>query len=203
MAEIEIYNTLLRTKDGAVFGLNVRNDLFSLRKPKINLTITNPPNEKSEGKSRYARMYFGTEEMLSLMRKLKEGARLSQSSTESRELWKIYKGGEDRKKHYGVDILSRVFTMTADKGRTFLKIEIMEGKQLFVKNKWGKSLPGIVKPIGKPPLESVRYALNEEASLNLAYVLDKEYAAWRGALNQDMLAHPERYTYYGLEEKRL
>lgn len=202
MAELDIYKTLLRTKDGAVFGLNVRNDLFSLRKPKINVMITNPPNGKSGEKSRYARMYFGTDEMLILMRKLREGIQEAEAGAESRELWKLYKGGEDRKKRYGLDILSRVFTMTADKNRIFLKIEILEGKQLFVKNKWGKSLPGIVKPVGKPPIESVRYALSKDAAANLAYALDKEYAAWRSALNQDLLQHPERYTYFGPEGER-
>lgn len=203
MAEIETYNTIRRTKDGAIFGLNIRNDLFSLRKPRIILTITNPPSDRMDGKNRYAWMNFGVDEMLTFMRKLQEGMEEITLETEGKEIWEFRKGGEDRKRRYGADVLSRSFTMTADKGRILLKIEIFEGRQLFAKNRWGKSLPGIVEPIGKTPLESVYYDLDEGTAENLAYVLDKEYAAWRCALNQDLFAHPEKYTYYGLEEKRM
>lgn len=195
MSELEIYSSLLRTKNGGIFSMNIKNDLYSMRKPKVMLTIINPANEASQGKNRFAKMYLGTEEMIVLIQKLKQGVRLIQSDSEKSELLKIYKGSEDKRKRYGVDIISRAFTVTVDKDRIYFRIELMEGKQLFTKNKFGKSIPGIVKPTGKPAFESVHYALNCDAALTLAYILDKEYTAWRCTLNQDLFINPRKYQY--------
>lgn len=194
----DVFNSILRTREGAIFGLNVKNNFFSMKTPKITLTITNPPDkEKQDGKARYAKVFLDPVEVIEFIRKLQQGVRNNLAGQNNRaELYKIYKGGPDKKRRFGVDIVSRIFSVTADKGRIFLKIEISVGKQMQTKNKLGQSVPGVVKPAGGPPLESVSFALNNDSAMNLAYSLDKEYAGWRAALNYDMLVNPSKYTYH-------
>ena len=69
MAELEVYNSLLRTRDGGIFGLRVTQNFFFMKNPKLCISITNPPNkERGDGKCRFARVYFDTDEIIEMIR---------------------------------------------------------------------------------------------------------------------------------------
>ena len=197
MAELEVYNSVLRTREGAIFGLRVTQNFFFMKSPKMCISITNPPSkEKGDGKARFARIYLDTEEIIEMIRKLKRGVAHTRTSQARMELYKAYKGGPDYKHRYGVDIVARIFSLYADKGRLFMKIDISNGKQVQTKNKLGQLVPGVVKPAGGPTLEAVSFSLNEDKALNLAFVLEKEYEAWRCALVSDYMRNPDKYAFH-------
>lgn len=196
MAQLEVYNTLLRTKDG-IYGIIVAQDFYFMKSPKAVVTITNPPaKDSTDGKGRYARVFLDIKEVPMIIRKLKAGVAAIRNGSET-ELCKIYKGGRDGGKRFGVDIVSRIFTLSTYKNRIYVKIELSKGVQATTKNKAGESVPGVVKPAGGPPLEKVTFALSEDAALDLAFALEKEYAAWRTALNVDFFYHSDKYAYHG------
>ena len=198
MPELTIFKAVLRARDGGIYGLHVAQDFYFMRAPKLFVAITNPPRQDAgqEKKSRYAKMFLDSDsDGIHLIRKLQMGVSYLRTHPEKLDLLKIYKGGKDHKRRYGVDVVSRILTMYAEKSRIFLKIEISKGEQKQARNKEGALVPGVVKPMGGAPLTSVSYALNEDATLDLAFALEKEYAAWRCALNMDFLAHPEKYAY--------
>lgn len=202
MAELEVFNSILRTRDGGIYGLNVTQNFYFMRSPKLFVTITNPPaKDSTTGKGRYAKVFLDMTEVIGLIRKLKAGVAHNRSDQGKMELCKIYKGGRDNKRRFGVDIVSRIFTVYAEKGRIFMKIELSKGTQAMTKNKFGQSVPGVVRPAGGPALETVSFALNEDTALNFAFMLDKEYAAWRAALNLDFLYHQDKYAYHGENRK--
>ena len=198
MPELTIFKAVLRARDGGIYGLHVAQDFYFMRAPKLFVSITNPPRQdaEQEKKSRYAKMFLDPDsDGIHMIRKLRMGVSHLRSHTEWLDLCKIYKGGKDHKRRYGVDVVSRILTMYAEKNRIILKIEISKGEQKQARNKEGALVPGVVKPAGGSPLASVSYALNEDAALDLAFALEKEYAAWRCALNMDFLQHPEKYAY--------
>lgn len=198
MSDLPIFKNVLRTRDGSIYALTLSQDFYFMRSPKLIISITNQTRQGSDGgsKSKYAKMYLDVDkDGVSLIRKLRQGVAHNRSSQERMELCKYYKGGKDYKRKYGVDVISRIFTMSAEKGRIFLKIEISKGEQKQTRNKSGQSVPGVVKPAGGSPIETVSYALSEDAALDLAFMLEKEYAAWRCALNTDFLYHPQKYSY--------
>lgn len=199
MPELTILKDVLRTRDGNIFALNVMQDFYFMNSPKFIFSITNQSSHDSENgnKSRYAKMYLdAVKDGIPLIRKLKQGVSHNRSSQEHLELCKFYKGGKDYRHRYGVDVISRIFTMYAENGRIILKIEISKGEQKQTRNKSGQSVPGVVKPAGGSPIETVSYALSEDAALNLAFMLEKEFAAWRCALNTDFLYYPKKYSYH-------
>ena len=198
MPELTIFKAVLRARDGGIYGLHVAQDFYFMRAPKLFISIMNPPRQdaEQEKKSRYAKMFLDPDsDGIHMIRKLRMGVSHLRSHTEWLDLCKIYKGGKDHKRRYGVDVVSRILTMYAEKNRIILKIEISKGEQKQARNKEGALVPGVVKPMGGAPLTSVSYALNEDAALDLAFALEKEYTAWRCALNMDFLQHPEKYAY--------
>lgn len=196
MASLEVFNPILRARDGGVYGLVVSQNFYSMKTPKLHIAITNPPKEKG-GKGRYAEFYINATEAISFIRKLKAAVAHNRQEQSRAEFFKLYKGGPDKKNRYGGGIVSRIFSLSAEKGRSYLKIEVSKGVQVMTKNGAGKSVPGVVKPAGGPPLESVSFALNDETALDLAFVLEKEYTAWRTTLNIDFFYHQDKYEYRG------
>ena len=141
MAELEVFNSILRTRDGGIYGLNVTQNFYFMRSPKLFVTITNPPaKDSTTGKGRYAKVFLDMTEVIGLIRKLKAGVAHNRSDQGKMELCKIYKGGRDNKRRFGVDIVSRIFTVYAEKGRIFMKIELSKGTQAMTKMMAGRRL---------------------------------------------------------------
>ena len=97
MAELEVFNSILRTRDGGIYGLNVTQNFYFMRSPKLFVTITNPPaKDSTTGKGRYAKVFLDMTEVIGLIRKLKAGVAHNRSDQGKMELCKIYKGSINR-----------------------------------------------------------------------------------------------------------
>ena len=62
-------------------------------------------------------------------------------------------------------------------------------------NEEGELVDGVVKPVAGGVLQTSSFSLTAESALDIAYRLDREYAAWRCAVNVDAMQHPDKYQH--------
>lgn len=189
----EIFAITKRINNG-MFMLKAENRLFGFDNPKIQFTIIQPANDNS-GKYSNEKAFLDVQEVVNLIRNIQFYNPTAQNAD---VILKSFKGNFDKKLNM---IVSRVFnvTRTNQQGKpTYVKfsIELVEGEQSFVLDKFGNKKPGVVKPKrGSKILNKGSIALNRDEVLYVASMLDKEIQAWRNALNMDYMTNPKKYQY--------
>ena len=186
---VPIYNAIVRSRDGGIYSLDIVHAFYELDAQKLIITIVNPaPNAD---KPHWSKFFLDIDELTRLIIKLRAAA-LHPPATKT-EVMKSYKGGKNKDERWNVPIVSRIFEVIAEGGKFFFQITILRGEQAQVRNKNGELVAGVVKPVASGVLQTVSFSLTAESVLDVAYRLDREYTAWRCAVNIDAMQHPEKY----------
>lgn len=184
---------ILKNINGGIFSVALNNELFFMKSPKIGVQIVNP---QKDGKHASAISYLDVMEVSKLARNIMF---VDQSNPE--DILTSYKGGPD-KNRVGADgqpiIVSRVFRAkrNREKRSVIMSVEYLEGVRAVTTNKYGQSVPGIVKPKrGGETFLRNSVSLTRDEAIYVAGAIERELQAWRTIVGADYMRHPEKYRF--------
>lgn len=188
---LEIFTITKRINNG-MFMLKAENHLFGFKNPKILFTIIQPAQDNS-GKYVSEKAFLDIQEVFKLIRGIQF---YNPQLPNADSIIKSYKGGHDKKIN---TVVSRIFHVNRKivpnkPPMIIFSIELADGEQAYITNKYGKQIPGVVKPKrGGKTYYKGSIALNKDEAIYVASILDKEMQSWRTALNIDYMYHPDKY----------
>lgn len=127
--------------------LQVENELYTLRTPKLLFKLIHPGKEQT-GKYTLEKAVLDVIGTTRLIRTIK--------FSHETDLFKSYKGNLNKKLNR---VVARIFSVKRKDNLLLLTIKLAAGEQSFVVNKTGTQVPGTVKPIGWHTLRKASIAL--------------------------------------------
>ena len=185
---LEIFRLTKKLNKGnrTVNSLMVENLLF-YKSPKILFNIVHPSNDNMT-------KYVPTKAFLDVpeVYELIYGINFIRNQNNPEEVMQSYKGGYNKERDM---VEARIFSARRKGDLTIIQIDCREGEQVYVENKFGEKVPGVVKPkSGSQSFEKGSIALTKAEARYLANSLDNELKAWRVALNMDFMRNPQKYN---------
>ena len=151
---------------------------------RIVVSVSNVNRDKD--KNKYALVYLDDFDVFRLAQAINSWDAVANNQV----IFRSVKGGTNKK--FGGPVSRCLYVTVNDFGDFVFTVEIKRGEQEYVTKKTGERVPGKVKP-GKEVLVKCDIVLNREEALFIAYSLQREMAAWRNAINYDVIYAPDKY----------